>query len=455
MEDFNREIGRLGRFARAILPAILAMALCHGIAFAAEAPTASGSNNLLFESALARGTWATFAVAFISGLGLTLTPCVYPMIAITVAVFGGAKQARSRWRAAALSAVFVLGMASLFTALGVAFALSGRVFGSFLANPIVMVALALVFGALSAAMFGAFEFALPSSLNNRLATLGGIGFGGAFVLGLVSALVAAPCTGPFMTGLLLWIGTTKNALLGASVMFTFALGLGAPFFLVGTFAVSLPKGGAWMLGVKWFFGVILAVLSLYFLRIAVPSISALASRSPGYVGAAAIILAAGIASAIVYMAAEKKRSPIAHLSTPAKLISIPLAVIGSFMILLSLLTPKAVLEWTSNEPEARALAKAEHRPVIIDFGAEWCAACKELTLHTFADPRVREEAARFVAVQVDATNEDDPQVQVLKEKYRVVGLPTVVVIGGDGVERARFNEFVPAEAFLKAISAVD
>ena len=149
---------------------VLAVALVPTLAFAGDAS--------MFEQALSRGLAPAFALAFVSGLGLTLTPCVYPMIAITVSVFGGAEAAPTRGRAAALSASFVLGMASLFTGLGVFFAMSGQVFGSFLGNAWVLRALAGIFVALALSMFGAWEFALPSSLQNRLAAAGGLGFGG-------------------------------------------------------------------------------------------------------------------------------------------------------------------------------------------------------------------------------------------------------------------------------------
>ena len=135
--------------------------------------------------------------------------------------------------------------------------------------------------------------------------------------------------------------------------------------------------------------------------------------------------------------------------------SIPLAIVGGFLLICWVQLPKAQLEWLSSEADGLKLASTEHKPVIVDFGAEWCGACKELTAHTFADDQVRSEAGRFVAVRVDATDEDDPQINLIKKKYKVVGLPTVVVLDSRGKEQARFNEFVPADRFLAAIRAVD
>ncbi len=430
--------------------ALTALLLLPAVAQADE--SAAGAD--AFSQALARGpVFAAFA-AFVGGLLVSLTPCVYPMIAITVSVFG-ARQAKNRWQAAGLSSVFVLGIAVMFTALGVAAALSGSIFGSALSNKYVVGFVALVFLALAASMFGAFEMALPSSLNNRLATVGGIGFGGAFVLGLVSALVAAPCTGPVLGGILIWIAASHRILMGTAVMFTFALGLGVPFFLVGTFAVSLPKGGSWMLGVKWFFGVVLAVVALYFLRNAFPWLQHVAQRGTWYAALAAGLVVLGIALASMHVASERRGAKHPEWSKPLKLVSIPLAIAGGFMMISWFLLPKAELHWLGSEAEGRKLAGVEHRPVIVDFGASWCGACNELNTHTFSDASVEAEAGRFVAIRVDATDDEDPQVNAVKDKYHVVGLPTVVVLDSEGRERVRFNEFVPPDRFLEAIRAVN
>src|SRR3954469_16426289 len=225
----------------------------------------------LFTQSLARGPAYAGLTAFLGGLLVCLTPCVYPMVAITVSVFG-ARGDTSRSRAMWLSTAFVLGIAAMFTPLGLVAGLTGSLFGSALSNPWVTTCIALVFLGLAASMFGAFEFMLPSGVTNRLARVGGGGYGGAFLIGLVSGLVAVPCTGPVLTGILLWIGKTRSAGLGAGVLFAFSIGLGIPFWLVGAFAVHLPKGGRWMIYVKSLFGIILATAALYFLKNAVRSL---------------------------------------------------------------------------------------------------------------------------------------------------------------------------------------
>jgi thiol:disulfide interchange protein DsbD len=178
---------------------------------------------------------------------------------------------------------------------------------------------------------------------------------------------------------------------------------------------------------------------------------------PGSLFAAvsAALVAGSLVLAYVHVGAEKRNAKHPTWSKPAKLTSIPMAIVGGFLLVAWIQLPKAQLQWIGSEADGSRLAQAEHRPLIVDFGAEWCGACKELASHTFADDKVRDEAGRFVAVRVDATDEDDPQVNAVKGKYRVVGLPTVVVFDSQGKERARFNEFVPPDRFLAAIRAVD
>ncbi len=427
------------------------VALAPLTAFADEGPSLAER----LQAALANGGMALAAgIAFAGGLATSATPCVWPMIGITVSVFG-AQEAKSRAQGAALSGMFVLGMALLFTGLGVGAALSGSLFGSLLSNRYVVGFIFLVLLALAASMFGAYELSLPASLNNRLATVGGIGFGGAFALGLVTSLIAAPCTGPVLSGLLIYIAAKHAIGLGTAMMFAFAVGLGVPFFLVGTFAVSLPKGGPWMLGVKWFFGVMLTVLAFYFLRPAFPALMTVVSRTPATLIASLVLIAVGVAGAAVHVAAERRKSPIAHLSKPFKLGSAPFAIVGGFALVTWFLTPAAKLEWLDSEEMGVQKAATSHQPMIVDFGASWCGACNELATKTFADEKVREEASRFVAVRVDATDEDDTQVSKIKDKYNVVGLPTVVVLDSSGHEKVRFNEFVEADRFLSAIKAVN
>jgi thiol:disulfide interchange protein DsbD len=377
------------------------------------------------------------------------------MIVITVSIFG-AKEAKSRWKGALLSATFVLGVVTLFTPMGVVSAMTGKGFGSALGNPWVVTAITVVFLALSASLFGAFELALPSGLNNRLSTVGGSGYRGAFLLGLVCGLVAAPCVGPFLFGLLGWIATTRNVALGSAAMALYGLGLGTLFFVVGTFAVSLPKAGAWMMGVKWVGGVCLAYMALAYIRDALPKETVHKLVHPdGIYGAVAIaILAIGLVLGGIHVAAERRKSPIARLSKPMKLYSIAPAIAGLFMAITWYELPPE-LHWETNEAVALAKATQEHKPLLIDFGASWCGACKELDEKTFPDPKVQKEGARFVALHIDATDDDDPAVAQVRKKYRATaGLPVVVFLDSTGTEAKRFTEFVTPDCFASALATV-
>jgi thiol:disulfide interchange protein DsbD len=419
------------------------------------AADACASDTGAFQRYLDHGAVFALGASYVFGLATSLTPCVYPMIAITVSVFG-AKEATSRWQGALLSLTFVLGIACLFTPMGVVSAVTGKGFGSALGNVWIVGFVALVFLTLSASLFGAFELALPASLNNRLSTVGGTGFRGAFLLGLVCGLVAAPCVGPFLFGLLGWIATTKNVALGSGAMALYALGLGTLFFVVGTFAVNLPKAGAWMMGVKWVGGVCLAYMAFAYIRDALPkgAVRALVHPTGAYGAVSAAVLLVGLGLGAAHVLAERRKSPIAHLSKRAKLASIVPAIAGLFMVISwSQLPPE--LHWETSEPEALKVAKESHRPLLIDFGASWCAACKELEEKTFPDPTVQKEAARFIALHVDATDDDDPAVARVRQKYGATeGLPVVLFLDSEGREAKRFTEFVPPDCLASALSTV-
>jgi thiol:disulfide interchange protein DsbD len=388
--------------------------------------------------------------AFVGGLLTCATPCVYPMIAITVSIFG-AKQAQSRRQAVLLSLSFVMGIAVLFTTLLVGAALTGSLFGSALQKWWVNVFIAIVMGAMAASMFGAFELTLPEGLMQRLSGVGGVGYGGAFALGLVSSLIAAPCTGPVLTGVILWIGKTHNVVLGALVGFMFSLGLGLPFFLVGAFAVGLPKGGKWMVGVKSFFGTVLLVCALYFLRYAIPAMNKVARHDTMFMVAGAGAILFGIILGAIHL----DWSDEGALVKVRKSLGILAATAGGFVLWVSFEMPPPGFKWLHSEKEAVDIAQQDKRPLMVDFTADWCGACKEFAKHTFTDPRVMDKAVNFVALKFDATNDEDPQVEQVKKKYNVVGLPTVVIFDSTGKERTRFTEFVPADKFLKAMEDIN
>ena len=164
--------------------------------------------------ALHAGSFLAYALVFVGGVLTSLTPCVYPLIPITLSIFGARGDEVKRGRAIALAAAYVGGIAAMYTSLGIFFALAGRAFGTFMASPVVIVPIAIVFLIMAASMFGAFEMNLPPSVQERLNRVGGAGFPGAFGMGLVSGVIAAPCTGPVLASILTYVATTRSVVFG-------------------------------------------------------------------------------------------------------------------------------------------------------------------------------------------------------------------------------------------------
>lgn len=415
---------------------------------------AGATSDLGLGALLAGGSVLAFAVAFAGGVATSLTPCVYPLIPITVSVFG-ARKAGSRREAMALSGLYVLGIAAMYSALGVGAALTGRAFGSVMQNPWVIGGVAAVLAAMAASMFGAFELRLPSALQARLNTVGGAGRAGAFAMGLVSGIVAAPCTGPVLAAALTFVAAKGSVAFGFGIMFTYALGMGLLFFLIGAFSVALPKSGPWMDAVKSVFGVALLAAAGVFLKDAFPAVKPLFSAAREAAFAAAAAAGAGVLLGALHgsFAAPGWRRA-------AKAVGVVLLVGG----IVYAAGASAARErrraaegfaWVKDEAEALALAKREGRPVIIDFWAEWCTACKELDRIAWADPRVREEASRFVAVKLDGTDGSDAFVAVA-DKYGIVGMPTVIFIDPRGREvPERVTAAIEAPEMLEALRRVD
>ena len=412
---------------------------------------------------LGAGLWAALPILFAAGVLTSLTPCVYPLIPITVSIFGARNKASSRGRAAALSTTYVLGIATMYSGLGLGAAASGKAFGSFMGNPWVVGIFALAMLAFAASMFGLFEIRVPSSVQTKLASVGGIGFGSAFVMGLVAGIVAAPCTGPVLGAVLTFVATTRDLWFGFWLLFSYAMGMGLLFFVLGTFSVSLPKSGAWMDSVKTVLGIALVVVAISFVRPLLP-------KAPE-VGFDPMWLAVigGVAIAIAVLIGTVHRS--FYDGAGIKTAGIVLTVAALSFRLGWIVEPSVAevqvaggegktvgkIAWVYDEAKALAQAKAENKPILIDFYADWCTACVELDKHTFTDPKVREVLTNeFITLKVDGT-EDSDEVMALQSKYGVVGLPLVTVVSPEGkqLEDPKILGFLPPEKFLAEIGKVE
>jgi len=400
---------------------------------------------------LAHGYLWAFGAVFVGGFLTSLTPCVYPMIGITMSIFGARGEDVPRSRAMMLAATYVAGIGVMYSTLGVSVALAGRQFGTFMASPRVMIPIALLLVALASSMFGAFELALPSGLQQRLSGVGGKGFVGAFLMGLVGGIIAAPCTGPVLASVLAFVSTTRSVMLGGSLLFTYALGMGVLFFLIAAFAVSLPKSGAWMEAVKGVFGVAMVVLALYFLRNVSAPLRELGRPTTTWLAGCLALAVAGAALGAIHLSF--------HDGLAIKLrkgLGVALMVAGLFGTVGWVLAPKAdahapELAWVRGEAAGVKAAQAQHKPVFLDFYADWCLPCKELELKTFSHPEVARMLQQFTLVKVDCTTDDDPVVVDAKKRYQAETLPTLALLDANGKLQRKIDHFVEPDELLQIL----
>jgi thiol:disulfide interchange protein DsbD len=423
------------------------------LALIAILPSCSGDGDFDVKATIERhGLFLTLVIAYGLGVLTSFTPCVYPLIPVTVSVFGARKT--TRLRAFLLSVCYALGIAATYSALGALTAFTGTLFGSLMTNSLVIGGIGLVFGALALSMAGLFEIGLPPSLHERLSSVGGAGFLGAFSMGLVAGFVAAPCTGPILVGILAFVSTSGSPVAGIAILFSYALGIGLLFVVIGTFsgvAASMPKSGRWMEVVRSVFAAVLFGAALYFVRNILPGIGALFEGPVwGHLAAAALFAIGAVAGGLhldvtVAPWPKKLRKAVASFLAGAGLFGFVAAATGG-----KLPSPA----WVPSEGEGLLAAREGAKPAIIDFYADWCVACKELDHKTWSDARVIEESKCFVMIKIDATSGDDA-VAALQEKYAVPGLPAVIFIETGGKLRPdlRANGFIPADEMLRRMRA--
>ncbi|MEP6940159.1 MAG: protein-disulfide reductase DsbD [Rudaea sp.] len=438
-----------------------------------DAAAASPSDDSVFAHALGGSLWLTFTVFFLAGMGLAFTPCVFPMIPILSGIIAGAGDNISTRRALTLSIVYVLASAVIFTVAGVVAGLAGKNLQAAFQTPWVLWCFAGLFVLLSLSMFGFYELQLPASWQGKLANVsnqqsGGSLFGVA-IMGALSALIVGPCVTPPLAVAVLYIAQKHDAVLGGFALFTLSLGMGAPLVVFGASAGKfLPRAGAWMDAVKAVFGVTFLGLAIWMLsRILDPvwimlAVGALAIASAVYLGAldrladgasgwhrlwkalGVLLLIAGAAELIGAAAGTSDvLRPLHGVAGGA----------GGSAASVETLAFKRVKS-AADVDAALADAKAAHKPLVLDFYADWCVACKEMEKYTFSRPEVQRALADFILVQADVTANDDID-QALMQRFSIVAPPDTLFFAVDGNEKRslRLTGEEDADKFLRRVGA--
>jgi thiol:disulfide interchange protein DsbD len=410
-----------------------------------------------FAAAQEKGLFWLLIFVFGAGFLVSLTPCVLPMVPITMGIIG-ASAGGSRSKGLALGATYVVGQALVYTVLGVSAAMAGSVFGAWMQSGWVVGGVASFFFLMGLSMFGFFNVQVPSSLQTKLANVGGAGFAGAFLVGMVGAVVAGPCSGPVIASLMVLIGQQGEMFLGISLMLSFSLGMGVIFLLAGAFSTSVLRPGAWMDTVKKGFGVILWLGAIFFA-------SAHLSQTVMAVSTCFVLL-----STAVWGWPSRSEDDLSKGVKLKRLYSIVAGMVGTYLLFGLLLTRGFILPpvhlsmgtqaqevhvaWQTDDAAVLEAAAASGKPIIVDFTANWCAPCKKLERTTFSDPAVVALSENFELLQVDGTKSSE-QLDRLKDRFGALGFPTVAFLKSDGTPMKAFKleSYEAAGPFLKRMHA--
>lgn len=402
----------------------------------------------------------TLLLMFVFGIGLAFTPCVLPMYPILTGLVLGQKQI-TRKKAWWMSFSYVQGMALTYTLLGLMVASAGIQFQLALQSPVVLIAICLLFIALSLSMFGVYTLQLPSGLQTRLNQLSNHQksghFWGVFLMGAISGLVCSPCTTAPLSGALLYVAQTGNLAFGAIALYLLGLGMGVPLIAVALFGQKiLPKSGEWMNRIKTLFGFVLLAAPIFLIERLIPelwgtllwSLLGLCAFSWLYkikntlpfgswkqtsLGIIAVLgLIGSLKNPVIYIWAQTHPQPVEHTAL-------------SFIQIHTLDELNAQLAKASNE----------QRPVMLDFYADWCVACKEFEKYTFSDSQVQAQLSQITILQVNATK-NTADVQAILHTQQVLGLPTIDFWDKSGTPQPtmRITGFLDASQFSDRLKPI-
>ncbi|OCH12185.1 protein-disulfide reductase DsbD [Aliivibrio sp. 1S128] len=398
--------------------------------------------------------WWTPFLFLALGIGLAFTPCVLPMYPIlTGIVLGGGKL--SHGKAFKLSFVYVQGMALTYTLLGLVVASAGLQFQAALQHPYVLIGLSVMFVLLALSMFGVYTIQLPSSLQTKLNDISnqqkGGNLGGVFAMGAISGLVCSPCTTAPLSGALLYVAKSGDLLTGAVALYALAIGMGIPLILAAVFGNKLlPKAGIWMTYVKTLFGFILLAVPVFLLERILPH-----NITP-FIWSALGIVAFG------WLYHVKATMPQSWKTSVAGIIAI-LGIVGSAIPVIDAISGKTSSQVATTQTvtfkristidelnKELEVAKIQGKPVMLDFYADWCVACKEFEKYTFHDENVEPLLSNFILLQADVTKNSPVDIELLKQ-LKVLGLPTIDFwnANGDYLSDSRLTGFMKAEPFIQ------
>lgn len=424
-----------------------------------------------FRQFLEMGLGYSILFVFIAGIFTSFTPCIFPMIPITLAILNRDSNKHNRRENFIVSLIYVLGIASIYTLLGVAAALSGSVFGASLGNPWVLGFVCLIFLLMALSMYGLFDIQVPEFLRSRYGRgHHDSGYKGAYLSGVFAGIVASPCVGPVLVGILTYVSSTRNVVTGALLLFFYALGLGSLFIVLGLsnqLTQKLPKSGPWLRFSKFVLGSLMLSGFYYYLNLLIPRDWFLLSVGIG------LMIVSSVEGAFISLSSYHGR--MLHWMQLRKVLMIGLMALGiAFTVDFIFKVQKGQIFARSNAelnleqklssqlPWLKYSEKILHdslrsqKPVIFDFYADWCVACHELAKKTFANKTVSDRLGDFILIQFDATN-DSEELKSLKQKFKIVGLPTVLFFDkkGQWLEHHTLTEFEDADQFLIRLKKID
>lgn len=381
-------------------------------------PTAPPAENNRVEEIAKHGWMVLVLFIFVAGLALSLTPCVWPLIPVTLGYFRG-QASDNKGRTLGLAFLYVGGIATTYSILGLIAASTGALFGSWLSNPYVLTAFALVIAAMALSMFGLFELQPPAFIASKSGAKAG--YTGAFVMGLVFGIVAAPCTGPVTVALLGFVGVLGKPLLGFLLFFVLALGIATPLLILAIFSGTLPRSGVWMEWMKKLMGALMLGAAVWLIN---PVLGPKATQ----------LVSAGLAVAMGIWLGFVEGSGFRPRTLAAARILAAAAGVGIGVWLLVPRTSGPEIAWSPYSQAAVQQARSNGKPVMVDFSATWCAPCHELEDHAFRDPEAVRLSQSFVRLRADVTHGGNPEVEEFRSQYGVRGVPTIVFLSPDGHE---------------------